>query len=69
MTEHLPECWATHESDPPAFCICDELRAFEVRVIAAAVQRVEALKWDYTHSCGELILRARTIAAIKGDQP
>ena len=32
MTEHLPECWAKHESDPPAWCICDELRACEQRV-------------------------------------
>ena len=57
MTEHLPECWPTCPIDPPAFCICDELRAFEVRVIAAAVQRVEAIaddmdsgvdwNWDY----------------------
>ena len=34
MTEHLPECWATHPSDPPAWCICDELRACEARVRA-----------------------------------
>lgn len=34
MTEHLPECWAKHESDPPAWCICDELRACEQRVFA-----------------------------------
>jgi hypothetical protein len=32
MTEHLPECWAKHESDPPAWCICDELRACEKRI-------------------------------------
>ena len=32
MTDHLPECWAKHESDPPAWCICDELRACEERV-------------------------------------
>ena len=32
MTEHRPECWAKHESDPPAWCICDELRACEERV-------------------------------------
>jgi hypothetical protein len=32
MTEHLPECWATYPSDPPAWCICDELRACEERV-------------------------------------
>jgi len=34
MIEHLPECWAKHESDPPAWCICDELRACEARVFA-----------------------------------
>jgi hypothetical protein len=50
MTEHLPECWAKHESDPPAWCICDELRACEARVTAAAVQRVEALADD--QDCG-----------------
>jgi hypothetical protein len=43
MTTHLPECWATDPSDPPAWCICDELRACEERVLAAAVQRVESL--------------------------
>ena len=37
--------------------------------LAAAVQRVEALAWDYTDSRGELITRAKAIAAIKGDQP
>jgi len=31
-SEHLPECWATYPSDPPAWCICDELRACEDRV-------------------------------------
>ena len=36
MTEHLPECWAKHESDPPAWCICAELRACETRVLGAA---------------------------------
>lgn len=33
MSEHLPECWATYPSDPPAWCICDELRACEQRVL------------------------------------
>ncbi len=32
MIKHLPECWAKHDSDPPAWCICDELRACEARV-------------------------------------
>lgn len=35
MIEHLPECWAKQQSDPPASCICDELRACETRVTAA----------------------------------
>jgi len=38
MTEHLPECWATYPSDPPAWCICDELSACEERVTAAAAE-------------------------------
>lgn len=32
MTEHLPECWATYPSDPPAWCICERLRACEQRI-------------------------------------
>ena len=39
MTEHLPECWAKHESDPPAWCICDELRACEQRVLKDTATR------------------------------
>jgi hypothetical protein len=44
MTEHLPEC-AVAAARPGTFlsCICDALRACEARVIAAAVQRVQAL--------------------------
>ena len=37
--------------------------------LVAAVQRVEALAWDYTDGRGELVTRAKAIAAIKGDQP
>ena len=40
MTEHLPECWSKHESDPPAWCICDELRACEERMLNAAREAV-----------------------------
>ena len=50
-----------------AECICDALRACEARVLGEAVQRVEALGWDYTHSRGELIIRAKAIAAIKNE--
>ena len=42
MPEHLPECWAKHEDDPPAWCICDELRACEQRVRGEEQQRIEA---------------------------
>jgi len=76
MTEHLPECWAKHESDPPAWCICDKLRACEARVIAAAVRRVEELTIPH-HFSTKVTLRvwsqvtAECIAAIgviKGDK-
>jgi hypothetical protein len=40
MTEHLPECWAKFPSDPPAWCICEELSACSVRVMNAVVNRV-----------------------------
>ena len=52
-----------------AECICETLRACEARVRAAAVQRVEALAWAYIHSSGELITRANSIRAIKGEKP
>ena len=39
MDEHRPECWAKDESDPPAWCICDELRACEQRVLKDTVTR------------------------------
>jgi hypothetical protein len=75
MTEHLPECWAKHESDPTAWCICDELRACEARVIAAAVQRVEVLQHslecvtrdaNYSRPCN--CLHGDALDALKGDQ-
>ena len=47
MTEHLPECWAKDPSDPPAWCICDELRACEDRVARAfqVVRKDDTRKW------------------------
>jgi hypothetical protein len=84
MTDHLPECWAKHASDPPAWCICDELRACEERVTAAAVQRVEAIaddhesgvdwNWDYDidptgMTRNPFVWIREAVAAIKGDQP
>jgi len=71
MTEHLPECWATHESDPPAWCICDELRACEHRVLDAARNAIAALIpfefWEAWCVVKNDALLA--IAAINGDQP
>ena len=56
MTEHLPECNYLKNSERNV-CICERLRACEQRVIAAAMQRVEAIaddrdsgvdwNWDY----------------------
>ena len=40
MTEHLPECWSTYPSDPPAWCICDELLACEKRVLGEGIQKL-----------------------------
>jgi hypothetical protein len=83
MTEHLPECWNKHESDPPAWCICDELRACADRVTAAAVQRVEAIaddpnsgvdwNWDYDidptgNTRNPRVWIREAVAAIKGEQ-
>ena len=84
MTEHLPEC-AVAAARPGTFlsCICDALRACEDRVVAAAVQRVEALvddpnsgvdwNWDYDidptgNTRNPLVWIREAVAAIKGDE-
>ena len=67
MTEHLPECWAKHESDPEAWCICDELRACEQRVLDAAVQRIEALLFPWPNTWPGMIRRGDVITAIRGE--
>ena len=66
-----------------AECICDALRACEIRVLAAAVQRVEALaddpnsgvdwNWDYDidptgMTRNPFIWIREAVAAIKGEQ-
>ena len=38
--EHVPECWAKYPSDPPAWCICDELLACEKRVLGEGIQKL-----------------------------
>ena len=63
MPEHLPECWAKHEDDPPAWCICDELRACEERVRGEEQQRIEAaLTFVGQHDVGwELAIRDKAL--------
>ena len=56
MTEHLPECWAKYPSDPPAWCICDELRACEARMIGAALEAVFGLpEYSLRDTCASAI--------------
>jgi len=43
--------------------------AIRESTLREAVQRVDALRWAFIHSSGELITRAEAVAAIKGDQP
>lgn len=76
MSEHLPECPTKNccslcEEATTRKCICHALRACEERVIAAAVQRVEAMPdWrDSGLTYIGLFHRELVITAIKGDQP
>ena len=74
MTEHLPECFETWQIVRKCN-ICDALRACEQRVIAAAVQRVEALAVnpyyceDQWHGAETHLVTSQVITAVKGDQP
>lgn len=70
MSEHLPECWVKYESDPTAWCLCDELLACEERVMDTAVRRL----WDYLqHDVADNWMpRSKAdgiIVALKGDKP
>ena len=72
MTEHDPLC--SQPGLPTGVCFeCAELRTIRFDERERAVQRVEALGWDYTYRSRGTILeyvnRAKVIAAIKGDQP
>ena len=81
MTEHLPECFETWQIVRKCN-ICDALRACEQRVIAAAVQRVEAIaddpesgvdwNWDYDidptgMTRNPLVWIREAVAAIKNE--
>jgi hypothetical protein len=71
MNEHLPECLALlNDSTWDGDCICKALRACETRVLAAAVQRVEAVatRIGWLGYSPEHVKR-EAIAAIKGDRP
>ena len=74
MNEHLPECLTAH-GDPPAWCICDELRACEDRVRGEEQQRIEAaLTFVGQHDAAwELAIRGKALrearnalAALRG---
>jgi len=84
MTEHLPECLVPDFDKGLWICICNQLRACEERVIAAAMHRVEAIaddpdsgvdwNWDYDIDPTGMTRNPRVwireaVAAIKGDQP
>lgn len=65
MTEHLPECWAKDPSDPPAWCICDELRACEQRVHREiSAETLAGFRYDYEQ--GAYDMRERAIEVIEG---
>ena len=81
MNEHLPECFETWQIVRKCN-ICDALRACEQRVIAAAVQRVEAIaddpesgvdwNWDYDidptgMTRNPLVWIREAVAAIKNE--
>ena len=75
MTEHLPEChlWLEPMLSEQDWCICDELRACEARIIAAAVQRMEALwaldpSWDGTNWNNALTSALSAINAPKEER-
>ena len=71
VTEHLPECilpkyldavlWGRGSPGMPVPCICDALRACEARVIAAAVQRVEANADDMNSGVDRALGARRTL--------
>jgi hypothetical protein len=67
MTDHLPECADKSVMPHNLDCFCDVIRACEERVIAAAVQRVQALP-PIGAFVNELafVSRAAVIDAIKG---
>ena len=68
MTEHLPECWAKDPSDPPAWCICDELRACERRMLDAAREAVAAIEIAVVGNSAAAIDQAiAAIGALRGE--
>lgn len=64
MNEHQPECWANHESDPPAWCICDEIRSCEKRVLNAA-HAVDCDVSVYASDEGQWVTYAEHAAEIR----
>ena len=47
MTDHLPECWAKHESDPPSQeCICERLKQAENYARIAVMHTVDVDSYE-----------------------
>ena len=73
MTEHLEECWDTYPSDPPAWCICDELRACEERVLKDTVpgewheKRMAWVRKDALDAAREAVEAIPAPYKIRGD--
>ncbi len=68
MTEHLPECHLFLEPMLSAqdWCICDELRACEQRVLRAAIDAMDAVDAQYEANPDWVLWEARTaIEALK----
>ena len=70
---HYPECWAKDPSDPPAWCICDELRACEERVLKDTVpgewheKRMAWVRKDALDAAREAVEAIPAPYKIRGD--
>ena len=69
---HDRRCYATADCEANENYLCDLIATVREDERDAAVNRVQALTWDVTYFSGvaqlESISRAKTIAAIKGNQ-
>ena len=65
ITKHLPECHRVNDPESiHEWCLCDELRACEERIIAAVVKRVKAMP-SMCGTWGEWEELVASITAVK----